>query len=130
MSDKPPDELGVDLHAAELHGRIVGEIDYNPFDYEIDARVHDVWRRMRDEAPLYRNEQRFSSVRGTTLDLMRPDFDLRLMIFMDPPEHSWHRRRASIQADTVVAVRPSITSSRRALWPSPPTSTIEVHHCL
>lgn len=31
-------------------------IYYDPYDFEIDADPHPVWRRMRDEAPLYRND--------------------------------------------------------------------------
>jgi cytochrome P450 len=89
------------------------DLYYDPFDYEIDANVHAVWRRLRDEAPLYRNDKydfwalsryddvleaildtkRFSSVHGTTLDMMSPDpFPISMLIFMDPPEHSWHRK--------------------------------------
>ena len=30
---------------------------YDPFDIEIDKDPHPLWRRMRDEAPLYRNEK-------------------------------------------------------------------------
>ena len=29
---------------------------YDPYDYEIDASPHPVWERLRDEAPLYYNE--------------------------------------------------------------------------
>jgi cytochrome P450 len=89
------------------------DLYYDPFDYEIDVNVHAVWRRLRDEAPLYRNDKydfwalsryddvleaildtdRFSSVHGTTLDMMSPDpFPIAMLIFMDPPEHSWHRK--------------------------------------
>jgi hypothetical protein len=33
------------------------EIYYDPYDFEIDADPHPVWRRMRAEAPLYRNDK-------------------------------------------------------------------------
>ena len=33
------------------------EIYYDPYDFEIDTDPHPVWRRMRDEAPLYRNDR-------------------------------------------------------------------------
>ena len=33
------------------------EIYFDPYDFEIDADPHPVWRRMRDEAPLYRNDK-------------------------------------------------------------------------
>ena len=32
------------------------EIYYDPYDFEIDADPYPVWKRMRDEAPLYYNE--------------------------------------------------------------------------
>jgi len=35
----------------------MGEIYYDPYDFEIDTDPHPVWRRMRDEAPLYRNDR-------------------------------------------------------------------------
>ena len=33
------------------------EIYYDPWDYAIDADPYPVWRRLRDEAPVYYNEQ-------------------------------------------------------------------------
>ena len=46
-------------------------IYYDPFDIEIDKDPHPVWRRMRDEAPLWCNERhdfwalsRFDDVEG------------------------------------------------------------------
>jgi cytochrome P450 len=85
----------------------VSEIYYDPYDREIGADPHPVWRRMRDEAPLYRNErfdfwalsrfqdvldasvdvETYSSARGTVLEIMGKPLPLRPMIFMDPPEH-------------------------------------------
>jgi cytochrome P450 len=85
----------------------VSEIYYDPYDREIDADPHPLWRRMRDEAPLYRNErfdfwalsrfqdvldasaeaETYSSARGTVLEIMGKELPLRPMIFMDPPEH-------------------------------------------
>jgi len=99
------------------------DIRYSPLEAEADLQAHAVWRRMRDEAPLYRNDEhdfwalsryddvlsamvdteRFSSAHGTTLDLMSPDFELPVLIFTDPPEHTWHRRVVS-RAFTVQAV--------------------------
>jgi cytochrome P450 len=93
-----------------------GDLYYDPIDVDIDADVHSVWRRLRDEAPLYWNDKyeffavsryddvlravldtdTFSSAHGTTIDMMGPDrleqMGLKMMIFMDPPEHSWHRK--------------------------------------
>ena len=30
---------------------------YDPFDFEIDADPYPLWKRMRDEQPLYRNDK-------------------------------------------------------------------------
>src|SRR5262245_29324012 len=89
------------------------EIYYDPYDFEIDADPHPVWRRMREEAPLYRNDKyefvalsryqdvasgltewrTYSSARGTLLELIRNDvqFPAGMMIFEDPPLHDVHR---------------------------------------
>jgi cytochrome P450 len=88
---------------------------WDPFDTVIDAEPYEIWRRMRDEAPLYRNEQydfwavsryadveaahrdpaTFSSGHGTVLEIMGPDpLPSALMIFQDPPEHT--RLRAMV----------------------------------
>jgi cytochrome P450 len=89
---------------------------YDPFDYDVDANAQRIWRRMRDEAPLYWNDrheffalsryddvlravldtQTFSSAHGTTADGIGPEpVNMSMMIFMDPPEHTWHRRIVS-----------------------------------
>ena len=41
------------------HGTIDGttELYWDPFDTEIDSDPYPVWRRMRDEAPVYRNDR-------------------------------------------------------------------------
>jgi hypothetical protein len=33
------------------------ELYYDPFDFEIDDDPYSIWKRMRDEAPLYHNER-------------------------------------------------------------------------
>src|SRR5262245_45106719 len=93
------------------HGRArelrVTEIYYDPYDFEIDADPHPVWRRMRDEAPLYRNDKyefwaltryadvasgltdwrSYSSARGTVLELIRNQVQIPpgTILFEDPP---------------------------------------------
>ena len=89
------------------------ELCYDPYDFEIDANPHPVWRRMRDEAPLYRNDtyefwalsryedvasgltewRTYSSARGTLLELIRNDvqFPPGTILFEDPPLHDAHR---------------------------------------
>ncbi len=89
------------------------EIYYDPYDFEIDADPHPVWRRMRDEAPLYWNEkyefwavsryadvatgltdwESYSSARGTLLEFIRNNVPLPpgTILFEDPPLHDAHR---------------------------------------
>jgi cytochrome P450 len=96
-----------------VNGSDVTELYYDPYDFEIDADPHPIWRRMRDEAPLYRNDKHdfwalsryadvasgltdwktFSSARGTLLELIRHNiqFPPGMMIFEDPPLHDAHR---------------------------------------
>ena len=100
------------------------DLYYDPYDAAIDADPHPIWRRLRNEAPLYFNErhgfyalsryddvlaasldwQTYSSARGTVLELIDdspPPRDgehgpgLGMMIFMDPPEHDALRRLVS-----------------------------------
>ena len=33
------------------------DVSYDPYDFDIDADPYPVWRHLRDEVPLYRNEQ-------------------------------------------------------------------------
>src|SRR5579863_783139 len=82
---------------------------WDPYDSEIDDRAHAVWRRLREDAPVYRNDKydfwalsrfhdveaahldpgTFSSAHGTVLERMGPDVvKTGMMIFHDPPEHT------------------------------------------
>ncbi len=86
---------------------------YDPFDFEIDADPYPVWHRLREEAPLYRNERydfyalsrfddvavafknwrTYSSARGTVLEIIKSGMEVPpgFMIFEDPPVHDYHR---------------------------------------
>lgn len=85
---------------------------YDPYDFAIDADPYPVWKRLRDEAPLYYNAKHdfyavsrfddvsqvlkdwktFSSAKGTILELIKADFGAPgSIIFEDPPEHDLHR---------------------------------------
>ena len=88
-------------------------IRYDPYDFEIDADPHPVWKRMRDEAPLYRNDEydfwalsryedvaaglvdweRYSSAKGSVLELIRSGVEIPpgSILFEDPPMHDAHR---------------------------------------
>ena len=72
------------------------DVYYDPYDFEIDADPYPVWRRLRDEAPLYYNEQydfyalsrfddverglvdwdTYSSGKGSILELIRADIEM------------------------------------------------------
>jgi cytochrome P450 len=93
------------------------DVVWNPLDPSFKADPHPIWRRLRDEAPLYRDEQydfwalsrfadvmaasmdprTFSSAHGTVLEMMseRPLEGIHMMIFMDQPEHTMLRRLVS-----------------------------------
>jgi cytochrome P450 len=92
------------------------DLYWDPYDKAIDAEPHAVWRRLRDEQPVYRNDKfdffafsrfadvdaahldtdTYSSAYGTVLEIMSPtpmppDF----MIFSDPPAHNTLRSLVS-----------------------------------
>jgi cytochrome P450 len=92
------------------------ELRWDPFDTEIDSDPYEIWRRLRDEAPLYRNDEydfwalsryadveaahrdpvTFCSGHGTVLEMMSPEpIPTGQMIFLDPPEHTRLRSLAS-----------------------------------
>ena len=90
-----------------------GEPYYDPYNLEIDDNPYPVWKRLRDEAPLYYNEKydfyalsRFDDVKralmdsvtycsghGTVLEYIDVDGHLPagMFIFEDPPLHDVHR---------------------------------------
>ena len=89
------------------------DVYYDPYDVGINADPYPVYRRLREEAPLYRNEQHdfyalsrfddvqrglndrqtFISGRGGILELIRADIEMPsgVLIFEDPPIHTLHR---------------------------------------
>ncbi len=91
----------------------MNELYYDPYDFAIDADPHPVWRRMRDEAPLYRNDKHdfwalsrfddvetglldwrsYSSARGSVLEIIKAGITMPpgMFIFEDPPIHDVHR---------------------------------------
>jgi cytochrome P450 len=90
-----------------------GDVYYDPYDFDIDTDPYPVWRRLRDEAPLYYNEKydfyalsRFEDVekglldwetyrsgKGSILELIRADIEIPsgAILFEDPPAHHVHR---------------------------------------
>jgi cytochrome P450 len=94
----------------------VVDFEYDPFSYEQDADPYPVYRRMRDEAPVYHNPRldfyaftrfqdnldafldtdTYSSSWGTSLEFMdTPKPDSGLIIYMDPPRHTRYRNLVS-----------------------------------
>ena len=89
------------------------DLYYDPFDIEIDEDPHPLWKRMRDEAPLYHNEKygfwalsRFDDVqkgltdwntyrsgKGSTLEIILAGMEMPsgMILMEDPPIHDVHR---------------------------------------
>ncbi len=93
------------------------DLYYDPYDYAIDADPYPVWRRLRDESPVYWNERHgfyalsryddvldglldnetFLSSHGIVLEMIgdEPYENLPMMIMMDPPSHTKLRKLVS-----------------------------------
>ena len=89
------------------------DLYYDPYDFDIDTDPYPVWRRLREERPLYYNEKyefyalsrfedverglidwkTYSSAKGSLLELIKSDFEIPpgSIIFEDPPGHNVHR---------------------------------------
>ena len=94
--------------------RNVSGVSYDPYDPELNANPYAMYRRLREEAPLYYNEQydfyavsryedvnrglidhgSFSSSRGVILEMitMSIEFGSGFIAFEDPPLHDIHRK--------------------------------------
>jgi cytochrome P450 len=88
---------------------------WDPYDTAYKSEPHAIWRRLRDQAPLYRNDEydfwalsrfsdvmaahldprTFSSGHGTVLETMTEEPQAPMMIFMDQPDHTRLRRLVS-----------------------------------
>ena len=92
-------------------------IYYDPYDFEIDDDPYPVWRRLREEAPLYYNDKHdfyalsrfddvekgltdwktFSSAKGMLLEIIKAVVEQGVelppgnTLFEDPPIHDVHR---------------------------------------
>jgi cytochrome P450 len=86
---------------------------YDPYDFTIDSDPYPVWKRLRDEAPLYWNEKykffalsrwddvdaaildwkTYISGRGSVLEMIRANIEIPPgnILFEDPPIHHIHR---------------------------------------
>ena len=93
------------------------DVYYDPYNVEINADPYPVYRRLREEAPLYYNEdhdfyavsryedverglldaQTYISGKGGIIELIRANIEMPkgILIFEDPPTHTIHRRLLS-----------------------------------
>ena len=91
----------------------MSDIYYDPYDFAIDSDPYPVWKRLREEQPLYYNEKHdfyalsrysdverglldvktYSSAKGSILELIKLDMEMPpgIFIFEDPPQHDLHR---------------------------------------
>jgi cytochrome P450 len=89
------------------------EVSYDPYDFDIDSDPYPVFKRLRDERPLYHNDRydfyalsRFNDVqrasvdcktyisgKGTVLEVIKSGMEIPpgTIIFEDPPAHDLHR---------------------------------------
>ena len=108
------------------------DVYYDPYDVGIEADPYPVYRRLREEAPLYYNEphnffavSRFADVerglldpktfisgKGGIIELIRAGIEMPsgVLIFEDPPVHTMHRRMLSrvFSPKRVAALEPKI----------------------
>ena len=93
------------------------DVNFDPYDVALNANPYPMFRRLREEAPLYYNEQHdfyalsrfadvdraiidyqtFSSARGAILEIIKANIDIPpgTVIFEDPPIHDIHRKLLS-----------------------------------
>lgn len=92
------------------------ELAWDPISPELRVDPYPLWKRLRDEAPVYRNDQydfyalsrfhdieaahrdpeTFSSNHGTTLETMSPEpVDTAMIIWLDAPKHTTLRKLVS-----------------------------------
>jgi cytochrome P450 len=108
------------------------DLYYDPYDVAINADPYPVYRRLREEAPLYYNEphnffavsryddverglvdaETFPSSRGGILELIQAGIEMPpgTLIFEDPPIHTIHRKLLSrvFTPRRVSAIEPQI----------------------
>jgi cytochrome P450 len=108
------------------------DVYYDPYDVGINAEPYPVFRRLREEAPLYYNEthdfyavsrfddvqrgflspETFISGKGAILEVIKAEMDIPpgVIIFEDPPSHTMHRRMLSraFTPRRVAALEPKI----------------------
>lgn len=110
----------------------MSDVHFDPYDHELVVDPYPVYRRMREEAPLYYNasldfyavsrfadvskvlldHQSYSSAKGVILEIIRANMDVPsgMLIFEDPPVHSIHRKMLSrlFTPKRIAALEPQI----------------------
>ncbi|OMC45200.1 cytochrome [Mycobacterium sp. IS-2888] len=93
------------------------EVYFDPYDVELNADPYPMFRRLREDVPLYYNEQHdfyalsrfadvndalvdfqtFSSAKGAILELIKANIEIPwgVVLFEDPPIHDIHRKLLS-----------------------------------
>ncbi|WP_395309380.1 cytochrome P450 [Mycobacterium sp. AMU20-3851] len=109
--------MTVDASTEQTDGTAVGDVYFDPYNVEINADPYPAFARLREEAPLYYNEQfdfyalsrfsdvnkalidheTFSSARGAIIELIKANIEIPsgALIFEDPPIHTAHRKLLS-----------------------------------
>ncbi|MEV6335318.1 cytochrome P450 [Nocardia vinacea] len=95
----------------------INDIYYDPYDIQLNADPYPMFKRLREELPVYYNEQHdfyaisrwadvnaglldtgtYSSARGAILELIKAGIEMPpgILIFEDPPIHDIHRKLLS-----------------------------------
>ncbi|MEV4233602.1 cytochrome P450 [Nocardia vinacea] len=95
----------------------INDIYYDPYDIQLNADPYPMFKRLREELPVYYNEQHdfyaisrwadvnaalldtgtYSSARGAILELIKAGIEMPpgILIFEDPPVHDIHRKLLS-----------------------------------
>ncbi|WP_067668538.1 cytochrome P450 [Nocardia miyunensis] len=93
------------------------DVYYDPYDVQLNADPYPMFKRLREEEPLYYNEQHdfyalsrfedvnaalldhgtYSSAKGAIMELIKADIPIPpgVLIFEDPPIHDIHRKLLS-----------------------------------
>ncbi|ORB52528.1 cytochrome P450 [Mycobacterium persicum] len=93
------------------------DVHFDPYDVALNADPYPMFRRLRDEAPLYYNAQHdfyalsrfadvepaivdyqtFSSAKGAILEIIKANIEIPpgVLVFEDPPIHDVHRKLLS-----------------------------------
>jgi cytochrome P450 len=131
------------------------DVYYDPYEVELNADPYPMFRRIRDDAPLYFNERHgfyalsryddvdaalhdhetFSSARGAVLEIIQSGMEIPsgTLIFEDPPIHNIHRKLLSriFTPRKVAALEPKIREfTARCLDPLVGTGRFDFVHDL